>query len=74
MARDLVNEPPNVLSPVEFAKRAQGLRKAGVDVEVLDEKAMRKLGMGALLAVSQGSRNDPRVVIMRWNRPPAWRT
>ncbi|MEA2935377.1 MAG: leucyl aminopeptidase [Variibacter sp.] len=67
IARDLVNEPPNVLNPVEFAKRAQALRKAGVDIEVLDQKALRKIGMGALLAVAQGSRNDPRVVIMRWS-------
>src|SRR3979490_2970197 len=49
MARELVNEPPNVLYPVEFARRASQLRKLGVTVEVLDVKAMTKLGMGALL-------------------------
>ncbi len=66
-ARDLVNEPPNVLYPVEFAHRAGQLRKLGVDVEVLDVKAMTKLGMGALLGVAQGSTRPGRTVIMRWN-------
>jgi leucyl aminopeptidase len=67
MARDLVNEPPNVLYPEEFARRASGLRKLGVKVEVLDVKAMQKLGMGALLGVGQGSARPSRTVIMRWN-------
>src|SRR5580692_11787188 len=48
-ARDLVNEPPNILYPEEFARRASQLRKLGVGVEILDVKAMTKLGMGALL-------------------------
>jgi leucyl aminopeptidase len=67
IARELVNEPPNVLYPVEFARRASRLRKLGVDVQVLDVKAMTKLGMGALLGVSQGSTQPGRTVIMRWN-------
>jgi len=67
IARELVNEPPNVLYPEEFARRASQLRKAGVDVEVLDVKAMTKLGMGALLGVAQGSARPGRTVIMRWN-------
>jgi leucyl aminopeptidase len=67
MARELVNEPPNILYPVEFARRAAQLRKLGVDVEILDVKAMTKLGMGALLGVSQGSTQPGRTVIMRWN-------
>jgi leucyl aminopeptidase len=67
IARELVNEPPNVLFPVEFARRASQLRKLGVDVQVLDVKAMTKLGMGALLGVSQGSTQPGRTVIMRWN-------
>jgi leucyl aminopeptidase len=67
MARELVNEPPNVLYPVEFARRAGQLRKLGVDVQVLDVKAMTKLGMGALLGVAQGSTQPGRTVIMRWN-------
>jgi leucyl aminopeptidase len=67
LARDLVNEPPNVLYPEEFARRASLLRKLGVNVEVLDVKAMTKLGMGALLGVAQGSARPGRTVIMRWN-------
>jgi leucyl aminopeptidase len=67
LARELVNEPPNVLFPIEFARRAQQLRKVGVDVDVLDVKAMTKLGMGALLGVGQGSTQPSRTVIMRWN-------
>ncbi|HEU0081934.1 MAG TPA: leucyl aminopeptidase [Bradyrhizobium sp.] len=67
IARDLVNEPPNVLFPAEFARRAGQLRKLGVDIDVLDVKAMRKLGMGALLGVGQGSAQPSRTVVMRWN-------
>jgi leucyl aminopeptidase len=67
LARELVNEPPNVLFPVEFARRASELRKLGVEVEVLDVKAMTKLKMGALLGVGQGSAQPSRIVIMRWN-------
>ena len=65
-ARTLVNEPPNVLFPEAFAERAAGLKTLGVDVEILDEKAMTKLGMGALLGVGQGSKRDSRLVVMRW--------
>ncbi len=67
LARDLVNEPPNVLYPEEFAKRAAALRKLGVTVEVLDVAAMKKLGMGALLGVAQGSARPGRTVVMRYN-------
>ena len=67
VARELVNEPPNVLFPIEFARRASTLRKFGVQVEVLDVAAMTKLKMGALLGVGQGSSHDSRTVIMRWN-------
>jgi leucyl aminopeptidase len=66
-ARDLINEPANVLYPGEFARRASGLRKLGVVVEVLDVAAMRKLGMGALLGVAQGSAHEAKLVVMRWN-------
>src|SRR3954447_16348310 len=67
IARELVNEPPHVLYPVEFARRASQLKKLGVDIDVLDVKAMTKLGMGALLGVGQGSARPSRTVIMRWN-------
>ena len=67
VARDLVNEPPNVLYPIEFARRASELKKLGVGIEVLDVAAMKKLGMNALLGVGQGSEHESRTVIMRWN-------
>ena len=71
LARTLVNEPPNVLFPEEFANRAKELEKLGVSVEILDKQAMTELGMGALLGVGQGSIRESRVVIMRWNGAPA---
>jgi leucyl aminopeptidase len=67
LARELVNEPANILYPVEFARRATALKKFGVKVEVLDERAMAKLGMRALLGVGQGSEHDSRMVVMRWD-------
>ena len=67
LTRDLVNEPPNILFPKEFAKRARALSKVGVKVEVLGEAQMTKLGMGSLLGVGQGSRRESQLVIMRWN-------
>src|SRR5476651_370036 len=67
IARDLVNEPPNVLFPVEFARRAGSLKKLGVAVDILDVSRMKKLGMGALLGVGQGSVHEPRLVVMRWD-------
>ncbi|MFI5011661.1 MAG: leucyl aminopeptidase [Hyphomicrobiales bacterium] len=67
LARDLTNEPPNVLYPAEFARRCEALRELGVDVEVLDKARLESVGMRTLLAVNQGSAREPRVVIMRWN-------
>jgi len=67
LARDLMNEPPNILGPVEFAKQASDLSKLGVEVEILTDKEMKKLKMGALLAVGQGSVRPSRLAIMRWN-------
>lgn len=67
LARTLVNEPANVLSPAEFARRASELMKLGVEVEILDEKAMAELGMKALLGVGQGSEAESKLVVLRWN-------
>jgi leucyl aminopeptidase len=67
LARDLINEPANVLYPVEFARRAGTLKRLGVAVDVFDVAAMKRLGMNALLGVGQGSAHDSRMVIMRWN-------
>jgi leucyl aminopeptidase len=67
LARDLVNEPANILGPVEFAERARELSRAGVEVEVLDEVQLAELKMGALLGVGQGSERPSRVVVMQWH-------
>ncbi len=66
VARDLVNEPANILGPKEFADRAKALTKLGVKVHVLDEKAMGKKGMEALLAVGQGSERPSYMAVMEW--------
>ena len=65
-ARDLVNEPANVLTTTEFAARLEGLRDLGVEVEVLEEAQLEELGMRTLLAVGQGSRSPSKVVVMEW--------
>jgi leucyl aminopeptidase len=67
LARDLVNEPANMLGPVEFAERLRALAGHGLEVEVLDEESLRTLKMGALLAVGQGSERPSRVVVMQWH-------
>jgi leucyl aminopeptidase len=68
LTRELVTEPANIIYPETFVERAQSAMKGlGLEVEVLDGAAMRKLGMGALLGVAQGSVRDPRLLILRWN-------
>ncbi len=68
LARDVVSEPPNVLYPVSYADIIkEEMKGLGVKVTVLDEKEMKKLGMGSLLGVGQGSTNPPRMVIMEYN-------
>ncbi|MBI2586706.1 MAG: leucyl aminopeptidase [Rhodospirillales bacterium] len=66
LTRDLVTEPPNVLYPETLAKRAQELTKLDVKVEVLGEAQMKKLGMGSLLGVGQGSERESKLVVMQW--------
>ena len=66
LARDLMHEPPNVLGTTEFMEKARALAGVGLEVEVLDREAMQQLGMGALLAVAQGSDRPPYLVIMQW--------
>ncbi len=65
-SRDLISEPANVIYPETLAEAARALEKLGVEVEVLDEKQMKKLGMNALLGVGQGSVRPPRLVVMQW--------
>jgi leucyl aminopeptidase len=64
--RDLVSEPANVLTTTEFAARLEALREAGLEVEVLEEDELERLGMRTLLAVGQGSDSPSKVVVMQW--------
>lgn len=66
MTRDLVNEPANVLTTTDFANRIEDMSSLGLEVEILDEKALEDLGMGALLCVGQGSDSPSKVAIMQW--------
>lgn len=65
--RDLVSEPSNILNPESYAEICKTLKKDGLEVEVLGEKEMTKLGMGALLGVGQGSSKESQLVILKWN-------
>ncbi|MDE2228880.1 MAG: leucyl aminopeptidase [Alphaproteobacteria bacterium] len=65
--RDLVSEPANVIYPESLVERAKALTELGVAVEILDEKKMTALGMGALLGVGQGSARPPRLLVMQWH-------
>jgi leucyl aminopeptidase len=67
IARDLVNEPANMLGPVEFAARAAELAKIGVEITVLEPERLAELKMNTLLCVAQGSARPARVVVMQWN-------
>jgi len=67
LTRELVTEPPNIIYPESFVERVRHLADLGVEIEVLDGAAMKKLGMGALLGVAQGSVRDPRLLILRWS-------
>jgi leucyl aminopeptidase len=66
-ARDLVSEPANILYPEEYARRVKALSKLGLEIEVLGEKEMKKLGMGSLLGVGQGSVRESQLVVIQWN-------
>jgi leucyl aminopeptidase len=66
-ARELVAEPANIIYPESFVERCRKrFEGTGAEVSVLDEKAMRKLGMGALLGVAQGSAREPRLLVIKW--------
>jgi leucyl aminopeptidase len=65
--RDLVSEPANIIYPESFVASVADLEKLGIELTILDEPAMRALGMGALLGVAQGSVRPPRILAMRWN-------
>jgi leucyl aminopeptidase len=66
LARDLLAEPPNILTPRAFAARAADLTSIGLEVEILDRAALEAIGMNALLAVARGSAEPPFVCVLRW--------
>ncbi|HWE76511.1 MAG TPA: leucyl aminopeptidase [Stellaceae bacterium] len=68
--RDLVSEPANVIYPESLAAEAKKLASLGVEVEILDEKQMKTLGMNMLLGVAQGSRKPARLIVMQWKGNP----
>ena len=65
--RELVTEPANIIYPESFVERCQPLADLGIEITVLDEDAMRALGMGSLLGVSQGSARPARLLAMKWD-------
>jgi len=67
LARDLVSEPPNILSPKAYAQEIKKLSKLGLKIKVYDEKELKKLGLNALLGVGQGSVNETYLVTIEWN-------
>jgi leucyl aminopeptidase len=71
MARDLVNEPANVLTTTDFAERLEEMQSLGLKVEVLEEDQLATLGMRTLLSVGQGSDSPSKVVVMQWNGGPS---
>ena len=75
-ARDLANMPPNELNPAALAEHAQALadEHEHLTVEALGPKEMDELGMGALTAVGRGSRNEPRLIVVRYDPPEAARS
>src|SRR3546814_4243983 len=67
LTRELVTQPANIIYPQSFVERCRHLTELGIEITVLDEDDMRKLGMGALLGVSQGSERPARLLAMRWD-------
>ncbi len=66
MARDLMNEPPNVLYPASYAARIKEMESLGLKVTILGEKEMSDLGMNSLLGVGQGSVRESQMVCIEW--------
>lgn len=66
LARDLVNLPPNELYPGSYAKKIEELAEHGLEIEILGEKELAKLGMNSMLGVGQGSAKESKLGIMKW--------
>ena len=75
LARDLVNTPPGDLVPADLAKTAAAVAKrVGLTAEIIDEKEAKKLGLGGIVGVGQGSDNPPRLVKLTYEPAKAART
>jgi len=69
LARDMVNEPANYMTPSRMAEVAASLAQTyGLELEVLEREQMRELGMGVLLGVTQGSRQPPKFIVLHYRR------
>ncbi len=67
LARDLVNQPPNLLTPIKLADEAKQMAKAeGMTCKILTVPQMQKLKMGGILGVGQGSINPPRLIVLQY--------
>ena len=64
--KDLVSEPANVLNPITYANKCMKLKKYGLKIKIFNLSQLKKIGMGSLIPVSDGSKNDPRVVLFEW--------
>lgn len=72
-ARTLVNTPGNLLTPTDLAEEAVGLAsKHGFEIDVLEQEQLEKLGMGALLAVAQGSDEKPKMIVLKYKGKKDW--
>jgi len=67
LTRDLVSEPPNVLNPKKYTEEIKKLSKLGLQIEILNENKLKKMGMNSLLGVGQGSENETFLVVIEWN-------
>ncbi len=68
LTRELVTEPANIIYPESFVERViDRIKGSGLEVQVIGPEEMKKLGMGAMLGVAQGSVREPRILVLRWN-------
>jgi leucyl aminopeptidase len=75
LARDLVNEPANIVTPSYLAEQAKLVAdETGLDCRVIEREEMKKMGMNLLLAVSKGSREEPKFIILKYTSPGATKT
>ncbi|MEW6067050.1 MAG: leucyl aminopeptidase [Nitrospirota bacterium] len=65
-ARDLINTPSNDMTPTDLAKAALSLKRRDLSVRVLEKKDAQRLGMGAYLAVAQGSKEQPKFIVLEY--------